>query len=47
MSKRTLERLIVHRGIAKYRRAGDRKVYVSRVQVMRHTGFQEVRAPYQ
>ena len=46
ISKRTLERLIVAHAIAKFRRPGDRKLYVSRSAVLRYLGFQEVRAPY-
>ena len=46
VSKRTLERLIAERAIPRYRRTGDRKMYVSRAEVMKHLGFQEVRAPY-
>ncbi len=45
-SKRTLERLISDHGIVKYRRPGDRRVYVSRSDVTRHAGFREVRARY-
>ena len=46
VSKRTLERLIAERSIHRYRRIGDRKMYVSRSEVVKHLGFQEVRAPY-
>ena len=46
MSKRTLERLLLEHKIAKYRRPGDRKVYVLRAEVVKHLGFHEVRAPY-
>jgi len=46
ISKRTLERLIVEHGIPKFRRAGDRKTYVSRAAVLRRMGFREVRVPY-
>jgi len=43
ISKRTLERLIVQHGIVKFRRPGDRRHYVSRVQVVKHLGYREVR----
>ena len=46
VSKRTLERLIAERAIPRYRRTGDRKMYVSRAEVVKHLGFQEIRAPY-
>lgn len=45
-SRRTLERLILDHRIGKYRRPGDRRVYVSRAEVLRHTGFREMRTPY-
>ncbi len=46
-SKRTLERLISDHRIPKYRRHGDRRTYVARSDVLRHTGFREVRTPYE
>jgi hypothetical protein len=45
-SKRTLERLISDHGIVKYRRPGDRRIFVSRSDVLPHIGFREVRARY-
>lgn len=42
LSRSTLYRLIERHGIRKYRRAGDRKTYVSLSAVQAVTGFREV-----
>lgn len=46
VSKRTVERLIAEHQIPKYKRPGDKKLYVSHSEVARHLGFHEVRAKY-
>jgi hypothetical protein len=46
MSRRTVFRLIEHGVLAKYRRAGDKKTYVSREQLTRAAGFREVAVEY-
>ncbi|MGD9934241.1 MAG: helix-turn-helix transcriptional regulator [Dehalococcoidia bacterium] len=42
LSRSTLYRLMERHGIRKYRRAGDRKTYVSLSAVQAVTGFREV-----
>ncbi len=46
ISRRTLNRLLQTEGLTRYRRRGDRKVYLSRAELRPLLGFRELPAKY-
>ncbi len=46
VSRRTIERLLIREGIARFRRPGDRRHFVRRADVLRFRGFREIPSRY-